>query len=115
MYLDPEKAEQLNCETCNPKLQALRNCDGKGTPAKIPLNGSIYTRCPRAIALENYTARYIVNLYNSCTERGMYPYPGGITKQTAFTLSTFDYIDNLISKYHKRKAKEEKNSSKHSK
>ena len=108
--MDPEKAEQLNCSKCSPQLRSLRNCTGKGTPAKIPLNGTIYTRCPMAISLEQFNSRFLVNLYFDCKERGLYPYPGGVFQQTAFCVALFDYLDELVAKHRKRLIKEQKNS-----
>lgn len=97
--LDYEKANQLQCGTCDKKLQALRNCNGKGTPAKIELNNNLYSRCPRAISLESFEARYLVDLYSECRENKILPYPGGPGEQTAFTKELFDFLDNIVGKF----------------
>ncbi len=95
MVLDPKKANQLNCSTCTPNEQALRNCSGKGSPAKIFINHNFYSRCPMAIYLENMTARYLVGIYFECRNTGAYPAPGSWGNQTAFTAELFTYLDNI--------------------
>ncbi len=97
--LDPEKGSSYNCPNCPANLQALRNCDGKGTPAKIELNNNFYTRCPKAIFLESHTARYLTNVYSECRENKLLPAAGSINDQTDFTRQLFDFLDDIISKY----------------
>ena len=97
--LDPDKASTYQCSSCTVALQGLRNCSGKGTPAKIELNNNIYTRCPRAIFLESTTARYLTDLYSECRENRLMPAPGGPMEQTQFTKELFDFLDGLVAKY----------------
>lgn len=113
--LDPDKASQLECGKCSVQLQLLRNCDGKGTPAKIELNNNFYTRCPRAIFLESYLARYLTDLYAECRENKILPAPGSPSDQTQFTKELFDFLDNIVTKYRnqmnkKMRAEQKKNS-----
>lgn len=93
-------------------MQKLRNCSGKGTPAKIPLNYRIYDRCPKAIYLENLPARYLVNLYFDCKDMGDWPAPGGYMAQTAFTIELFEYIDGIVSETRVKMQKERENEAK---
>lgn len=99
MVLDPKKAKALDCGNCDARMQALRNCDGRGTPAKIELNGRLYRRCPRAIMLENMGARHLVNVFMDCRRMNIYPFPGGPLQQTMFTIELFDYLESLISEH----------------
>jgi hypothetical protein len=62
----------------------------------MEVNGQLYRRCPRATSLENFSARFLVNLYFDCRKRNCYPRPGGPLEQTAFTMDLFDYLDGLI-------------------
>lgn len=86
-------------------MQALRNCSGSGSPAKIELNNQIYRRCPRAIYLESVEARYLVNLYFDCREMKIYPAPGGPAEQTSFTIELFEFLNNIVAET-QRKAQE---------
>jgi hypothetical protein len=83
-------------------LQALRNCSGKGPPARIELNGSFYSRCPRAINMENGGARYLVNLFFDCRRLNIYPYPGGPTAQTAFCMELFSFLEGIVTETQRR-------------
>ncbi len=96
--LDPEKAKELDCSPCTPSLQKLRNCDGKGSPAKILLNNQLYTRCPRAIYLEHFWARYVVNAYFEYRKHGSWPSAGGSNDQTLYTIELFDFLDEIVHK-----------------
>jgi hypothetical protein len=86
-------------------MQALRNCSGKGTPAKVELNHQLYRRCPRAIYLESVEARFLVGLYFDCRQMNMYPVPGGPMEQTAFTIELFEFLDSIVAET-QRKAQE---------
>ncbi len=102
MVLDPKKAETLDCKDCTPALQILRNCDGRGSPAKIELNGRLYRQCPRAIYLKNLPARHLVNTFMDCRRSRIYPFPGSREVQTTFTVELFDFIERLISEHQER-------------
>lgn len=86
-------------------MQKLRNCSGKGSPAKIFLNGRVYSRCPMAISLENLSARYLVNLFFRCRDMGQYPADGGPLAQTAFTVELFSFIKAELAEHEKRVAR----------
>lgn len=90
---------------------ALRNCNGKGSPAKIVVNNQLYRRCPRAIYWENYWARYIVGVYLECRNSGTYPAPGGIQEQTQFTAEVFEFLDNIFGEARINQAKKAQNQS----
>jgi hypothetical protein len=77
-------------------MQALRNCNGRGRPARVELNHQIYQRCPRAIYLESVEARYLVSLYFDCRQTNTFPAPGGPLAQTAFTIELFEYLDSVV-------------------
>lgn len=76
-------------------MQRLRNCSGKGSPAKVELNNHLYTRCPKAEYLESYEARYLFNLYRQCKDAQVLPAEGGALNQTAFAVAVFAYLDKL--------------------
>jgi hypothetical protein len=80
-------------------MQALRNCDGKGSPAKIELNGQLYRRCPRAISLENSWARHIVDVYMDCRRMNTFPVPGGPLVQTRYTIEFFDFMEGVLAEF----------------
>lgn len=103
--MDYEKAKELACKDCNPSMQALRNCSGRGRPAMIPLNNIIYERCPRATQLEAFDARYAVNLYFHCKEFHIFPFGGGPAMQTEYLMQVFEYIEDIIAETKLRKAK----------
>jgi hypothetical protein len=77
-------------------MQALRNCSGTGSPAKIILNHNFYKRCPKAIYLESVGARGLVSIYFDCKSMNMYPAPGGPLQQTTFTIELFNFLDNIV-------------------
>lgn len=112
MSVDPEKAAQLICGDCTGGLQRLRNCNGKGSPAKIDLNNRLYTRCPRAIYLESYEARYLWNLYVQCKETKCMPAPGAALSQTAFAVELFSYLDSLHNEHNAQLRKKAEKKSK---
>lgn len=87
-------------------MQALRNCSGRGTPAKNILNGELYRRCPRAISLESTAARYLVNLYFDCRNSNTHPAPGGPMAQTAFAVDLFNYLDGIVADTRRRREAE---------
>lgn len=87
-------------------MQSLRNCSGNGSPAKLFLNNNFYSRCPRAIYLESNDARYLVSTYFDCKNMNTYPYPGGPSRQTAFTIELFNYLDSITAD-HQRRTQEE--------
>lgn len=89
-------------------MQKLRNCSGKGSPGKVELNSKFHPRCPRAVALESFDARYFVRLYFECRETNTYPFPGSITSQTAFCSELFDYLDGEVSNNRLRQYKQQK-------
>ncbi len=108
LLFDPEKSKQLDCGGCNPGLQRLRNCTGTGKPAKVDLNGNIYSQCPRALQLESVEARYLVRLYMSCREHNALPGLGGMIEQTEFSLQVFDFLDDCYSRAKLRAQEREK-------
>lgn len=103
--MDKDKAEKLNCTNCSVAEQALRNCSGKGSPAKVDLNGKIFTRCPKATFLEQLGIRNVVNAYFTCIKHEEYPSPGGMFEQTAWCAEVFEYLDLLVEKQRERNAK----------
>lgn len=94
--LDGKKSNEFNCGSCSPQEQALRNCSGKGAPAKILLNHRLYTRCPKAIYLDNITSRIMVEIYFECRKNGTYPAEGSWMKQTAYCVELFNFLDNIV-------------------
>lgn len=84
-------------------MQALRNCTGRGSPAKNLINGELYKRCPRAISLESVAARYLVNLYFDCRDSKTFPAPGGPMAQTAFAMDLFNYLDGIVADTRRRR------------
>ncbi len=105
MVLDPS-ASRFSCGPCTATEQLLRNCSGKGKPAKIFLNGGLYTRCPRAIYLESRAEQFLVELYFSCKNMGGWPVSGGFLNQTAFTVQLFNYINGVVIETQNRQEKE---------
>jgi hypothetical protein len=97
---------RFDCAPCSPAEQKLRNCDGKGSPAKIFLNGQLHTRCPRATFLSNISARAIVESYFACKNFGDWPAPGGYLKQTAFCIEMFNYISGVVQESDERRARQ---------
>lgn len=77
-------------------MQALRNCSGTGKPARVELNGSLYSRCPRAIYLESIESRAVVRLYLECRKTNTYPSPGSALQQTAYAMDVFGYLDDVF-------------------
>lgn len=110
--LDGKKAAEFNCASCPAKEQALRNCSGKGTPAKIFINHNFYNRCPRAIYLESAAARHLVGVYFECRTTGNYPAPGAWGSQTQFTTELFNYLDNIRAESDRKRSEEQARKSK---
>jgi hypothetical protein len=99
-------SSRFDCSKCSPGEQRIRNCDGNGTPAKLPLNGQLYRRCPRAIYIESAQARALVELYFGCEKYNNLPSPGIYTQQTAYTVELFDYISGIINETKERLERE---------
>lgn len=93
-------------------MQALRNCSGTGSPAKVELNGQLYRQCPRAISLKSVAARYLVDLYFDCREGHTYPAPGGPLMQTYFTAQLFLFLDNAVAEARERERREQEQANK---
>lgn len=104
MVADQEKAKQLNCSNCSIAEQSLRNCSGKGSPAKIYLNDKIHTRCPRAVHLESVKERYWAQTYIECRNNGTYPAAGGAIDQTHFCKELFEFLDDLSAAMKRKQA-----------
>lgn len=83
-------------------MQVLRNCDGRGSPAKIFLNDRLYTQCPRAISLSHSGAMWLVDTILDCRRLGQFPHPGNHAQQTVFTIQLFDYVEELIAEYERK-------------
>lgn len=63
----------------------------------IMLNDKVYPRCPRALYMDSLPARFFVRTYFDCAAKGIYPCPGSIIEQTAFTSELFEFLDRCVS------------------
>lgn len=95
-------------------MQTIRNCGGKGSPAKLFLNHNFYLRCPRATFLENYDARFLVSIYFDCKGMNMYPHPGGPLEQTGFTIELFNFLDGIVAESRDKNEKAQESKAKSS-
>ena len=107
MVLDPDKARTYDCSNCDYNLQINRNCCNYYNPAKIVLNDTLYSQCPRSVIFNKREERYLVDLYFECKENKCYPSPGTIVDQTAYTTDLFDFIDGIVNKYKAKKLQEQ--------
>jgi len=48
---------------------------------------------------------FLVDLYFDCRDSKIYPHPGSMVDQTAYTIELFKYLDDLSSEYISREAK----------
>lgn len=96
LYLDRPKAKTFDCNVCDPKLQRLRNCQGKYADAKNMLNGRLYGACPRSILNDNQEEQFLVELYFECKEMKHFPAPGSLADQTAFVYEYFRFLDSIV-------------------
>ena len=106
MVLDHEKSRTYNCNTCDYNLQINRNCSNYYSKTNIKLNDNLYRQCPRSFIFNKREEKFLVDLYFECKDLKIYPAPGSIASQTAFTKELFDYIDELVNIYRVRKDKE---------
>jgi hypothetical protein len=104
LALDSKQSRVLDCSSCDPNKQKLRNCAGKFGKSASPIivNGQVYHQCPRSMVMNEFELGYMVSLYFDCRENKTYPYGASILEQTAFCKNLFDVMDERVQAYRVR-------------